>query len=164
MITTLTLTDARVTRLDELRYTDGGKAVLNLGVAESDRRYNQAEEKWEDTATLFLDCALWGDWAEWAAANLTVGAPITITGKFSTQRWVDKDTGKNREKIAMSAFRLALRPTPGRDVPKNHGPASGPSSSGRAGVPGASSSVPGGAGKSGVVQPGGLPDGDEPPF
>ena len=65
-----------VTRDIELRYTPGGTAVTEIGMAVNDRRKNQAGEWVEDTT--FVDVTLWSRTAEIADQYLNKGSSILI--------------------------------------------------------------------------------------
>ena len=61
-----------LTRDAELRHTQGGMAVLSMGVAVNDRRKNQQTGEWEDYAN-FIDCTMFGPRAEKLAQHLAKG-------------------------------------------------------------------------------------------
>jgi single-strand DNA-binding protein len=85
-----------LTRDPELRQTQGGMAVLSLGVAVNDRRKNQQTGEWEDYAN-FVDCTMFGPRAEKLAQHLTKGTKVAIEGKLHWSQW-EKD-GAKRSKL-----------------------------------------------------------------
>ena len=74
-----------VTRDLDLKYTQGGTAVVDVGVAINDRVKNQAGE-WEDSTT-FVDVTLWARTAEIAGQYLTKGSPVLIEGRLKLDTW-----------------------------------------------------------------------------
>lgn len=93
----------------ELRFTPSGNAVTNFTVAQSDRKYNEQSQQWEDVRNLYLDVTIWNDtrqnnpvpWAE-LAATLSKGDRVAVTGKLHTRKWQDKQ-GNNRSQIEFLA-------------------------------------------------------------
>ena len=68
----------RLTRDPELRFTTGGKAVVNFAVAQSNRK--REGEEWVDKDTSFFDCVAWEQTAENAAETLTKGTEVLVRG------------------------------------------------------------------------------------
>lgn len=155
MITTITLSNAGVVRVDDLRYLDSGKAVLNVTIAESDSKFDRAADEWVTQSQAFIDVTFWGDWAEQAAVDLEKGTQVKVTGKLATSTWQDKTTGENRSKLAMTGFDYAVRPR----VDRGGGQAGFGAQSGRQSW---QTSQPQSAGHP-AGRAGGT-DGDEPPF
>lgn len=93
----------------ELRFTPQGNAVTNFTVAQSDRKYNEQSQQWEDVRNLYLDVTIWNEskqnnpipWAE-LAATLSKGDKVAVTGKLHTRKWQDKQ-GNNRSQIEFLA-------------------------------------------------------------
>ena len=85
-----------LTRDPELRHTQGGMAVLSMGVAVNDRRKNPQTGEWEDYAN-FVDCTMFGPRAEKLAQHLTKGTKVAIEGKLHWSQW-EKD-GAKRSKL-----------------------------------------------------------------
>lgn len=74
----------------ELRWTQGGRAVLNFSVADSKSRKLDNGE-WETLAEQWLNCAVWGDLAEFYAEKLKRGARVTVYGDFMSRKYEAKD-------------------------------------------------------------------------
>jgi len=74
-----------LTRDIELKYTQSGLAVTEVGMAINDRRKNQAGEWVEETT--FVDVTLWGRTAEVASEYLSKGSPIFIEGRLKLDTW-----------------------------------------------------------------------------
>lgn len=85
-----------LTRDPELRQTQGGMAILSLGVAVNDRRKNQQTGEWEDVPN-FVDCVMFGTRAEKLAQFLAKGSKVAIEGKLRWSQW-EKD-GAKRSKL-----------------------------------------------------------------
>ena len=85
-----------LTRDPELRQTQGGMAILSLGVAVNDRRKNQQTGEWEDVPN-FVDCVVFGTRAEKLAQFLAKGTKVAIEGKLRWSQW-EKD-GARRSKL-----------------------------------------------------------------
>src|SRR5262245_14200282 len=99
---TLTLI-GNLTRDPELKYTNGGQAVVNFTVARTNRRKNPDTDEWEEGSPGFYDCTLWGQAAENLAESMTKGMRIIVYGQLQFDRWEDKDTGKNRSAVRVRA-------------------------------------------------------------
>lgn len=96
-----------LTRDPQVKYTAGGTAVCEIGIAVSekwfDKQSNQNKEK-----TTFVDVTLWGRTAEIAGEYLAKGRPVHIEGKLELDQWQDKDTGQKRQKLKVTGERLQL--------------------------------------------------------
>ena len=86
-----------LTRDAELRRTQSGMAILNVGVAVNDRRRNQQTGEWEDYAN-FIDCVMFGSRAESISNYLTKGTKVAIEGKLRWSQWENRE-GQKRSKI-----------------------------------------------------------------
>lgn len=87
-----------LTRDPQVKYTTGGTAVAEIGLAVSRQWFDkQANEKKEETT--FVDITLWGRLAEIAGEYLAKGRPVLIEGRLQLDTWDDKDTGKKRQKL-----------------------------------------------------------------
>lgn len=93
-----------ITRDVELRYTPGGMAVTDLGLAVNDRRKNQAGEWVEETT--FIDVTLWGRTAEIASEYLGKGAPVLVEGRLKLDTW--EQDGQKRSKLRVVGERMQM--------------------------------------------------------
>jgi single-strand DNA-binding protein len=93
-----------ITRDIELRYTQGGLAVTDLGLAVNDRRKTQSGE-WIDETT-FVDVTLWGRQAEIASEYLGKGAPVLIEGRLKLDTW--EQEGQKRSKLRVVGERMQM--------------------------------------------------------
>ena len=58
MIDVITLTGG-LTRNAELRFTPQGAAVTNFTLANSDKRFDQEQNQWVKTRSMYLDVTIW---------------------------------------------------------------------------------------------------------
>ncbi len=87
-----------LTRDPEVRYTTGGTAVTDLGIAVNrqwtDKNSNERKEE-----TTFIDVTLWGRQAEIAGEYLNKGRQVLIEGRLHLDQWDDRETGQKRSKL-----------------------------------------------------------------
>jgi len=122
-----------LTRDVQVRYTPGGTAVTDVGMAMNEKR-KQGEE-WVDETT-FVDVTLWGRTAEVAAEYLSKGSPLFVEGRLKLDTW-EKD-GQKQYKLKVVGERIQLLgskgegkgggSTPSYHVPENPSFGSGGSS------------------------------------
>lgn len=94
-----------LTRDPELRYTSGGTAVTDIGLAVNDRR-KTASGEWQDETT-FVDVTLWARQAEVANEYLSKGAPVLIEGRLKLDTWETKE-GQKRSKLHVVGERMQM--------------------------------------------------------
>lgn len=80
-----------LTRDPELRFTTGGRGTANFGIAVS-RRY-QVNNEWQEQ-TSFFNIVAWGTLAENAAATLSKGHRVIVTGRLEQRSYDDKEGQK----------------------------------------------------------------------
>ena len=93
-----------LTRDIELKYTQGGTAVTDIGLAVNDRR-KTATGEWVDETT-FVDVTLWGRTAEVASEYLSKGSPVLVEGRLKLDTW--EADGQKRSKLNVVADRMQL--------------------------------------------------------
>lgn len=93
-----------LTREVELKYTQGGHAVTDVGLAVNDRRKSQTGEWIEETT--FIDITLWGRQAEVAAEYLSKGSSILIEGRLKLDTW--ETDGQKRSKLRVVGERMQM--------------------------------------------------------
>jgi len=100
-----TLLAGNLTRDPELRYTSGGKAVVNFSIAVNESYKTKDGEKKQKTA--FIRCVAWEAKAENIAKYFTKGKAIYVEGRIDSSQYEDKD-GKKREKteVVVSDFQF----------------------------------------------------------
>ena len=96
-----------LTRDPEVRYTTGGTAVTDVGMAINrywtDRNTNERREE-----TTFVDVTLWGRQAEVASEYLAKGRPVLIEGRLQMDQWEDSETGQKRSKLKVVGETMQL--------------------------------------------------------
>ncbi|MCX6540038.1 MAG: single-stranded DNA-binding protein [Actinomycetota bacterium] len=95
---TVTVTGT-LTRDPELRFTAGGQGVASFGVAVN-RRYQKNNEWVEQTS--FFNVTAWGTLGENAAASLTKGMRVIVTGRLE-QRSYETQQGEKRSVVEIVA-------------------------------------------------------------
>lgn len=91
-----------LTRDPEIRFTAGGQAVTDVGVAQNPRKFNKSTQEWEDGDAMFFDVTLWGTLAENAADTLNKGDRVIVVGALDYQSW-ETDAGEKRNKVKIKA-------------------------------------------------------------
>jgi len=91
-----------LTRDPELRFTAGGKGVASFGVAVN-RRY-QVNGEWQEKVS-FFNVTAWDQLGENAAASLTKGARIIVTGRLEQREYETKE-GEKRNVVEIVADEL----------------------------------------------------------
>lgn len=89
----------------ELRYTQGGAAVLNLRIATSDSYKNKDGERVERTEWHTVN--IWGKRGEALNKYLSKGSRIFVEGRIQTRKWEDRD-GNNRYSTEVVATNIIL--------------------------------------------------------
>ena len=74
----------------ELRFTQGGAAVVSFTVASTPRTFDKQSNSWKDGDTLFLRCTAWREYAENIADSLSKGMRVVVLGRL-VQRSYEKD-------------------------------------------------------------------------
>ena len=88
-----------LTRDPELRFTTGGRGVASFGLAVS-RRYQQNGEWQEQTS--YFNIVAWGQMGENAAATLTKGTRVVVTGRLEQREYTTRE-GDKRTAIEINA-------------------------------------------------------------
>ena len=116
----------------EVRFTGGGTAVTEVGLAINDRVKKNGE--WTDETT-FVDVTLWGRTAEVAGEYLSKGSNILVEGRLRLDQW-EKD-GQKHYKLRVVGEKMQMLGSRGKGGGSSGGtPArQGGGSSGGARVP-----------------------------
>jgi single-strand DNA-binding protein len=88
-----------LTKDPELRFTTGGRGVASFGLAVS-RRY-QVNNEWQEQ-TSFFNVVAWGTLGENAAASLTKGTRVVVTGRLEQRSYETKE-GEKRSVVEVNA-------------------------------------------------------------
>jgi len=99
----------RLTREAELKYTHGGLAICEFGVAVN--RSVKKGEEWVDEPS-FIDCTLFGRFGESLAQYLQKGTQVMLDGELRQDRWQNKE-GQNRSKVSVVVQNIVLGRKPG---------------------------------------------------
>lgn len=96
-----------LTRDPQVRYTPGGSAVAEIGLAVNrswfDKQSNQRKEE-----TTFVDVTLWGRQAEVAGEYLAKGRQVLIEGRLQLDQWDDKESGQKRSKLRVVCENMTM--------------------------------------------------------
>jgi single-strand DNA-binding protein len=122
-----------ITRDIELRYTPGGLAVTDVGLAVNDRRKTQSGE-WVDETT-FVEVTLWGRQAEIASEYLGKGSPVLFEGRLKYDTW--EQDGQKRSKLRVVGERMQMLGSRGAGAKPDRPPGDDFGSSSAASAPGA---------------------------
>lgn len=76
----------------ELKYTQGGQAVLKLRIATTESFVNKGGERQERTD--WHNVVVWGKRGEALNKFLSKGRTVWVEGRIQTRSWEDKDGGK----------------------------------------------------------------------
>ena len=93
-----------LTRNPEIRYTPGGSAVCEFGMA-INRRFMQANGQEKDE-TCFVDITVWGKQAESSSRFLQKGSSVFVEGRLVYDQWMEKETGNKRSRLRIYAERV----------------------------------------------------------
>lgn len=88
----------RLTADPELKYTGGGDAVVNFGLAVN-RWVSKGEGKPEEKLDGFFNCHHFGDTAVKFAAEFKKGDPVQITGSLHQTKFTPKGSEREVSKI-----------------------------------------------------------------
>lgn len=88
----------RLTRDPELRYTTGGTAVAEFGIAVN-RRRKQGDEWGEEVC--YVDLTAWSRTAELANQYLAKGRQVFVEGYLKFDQWTSQD-GQKRSKLSVT--------------------------------------------------------------
>ena len=96
-----------LTRDPQVRYTPGGMAVSDIGLAVNRTWFDkQTNQKKEDVT--FVDVTLWGRTAEIAGEYLAKGKQVLIEGRLQLDSWDDKETGQKRSKLKVVGENMTM--------------------------------------------------------
>ncbi|GIK52793.1 MAG: Single-stranded DNA-binding protein [Planctomycetes bacterium] len=90
-----------LTRTPELRSTPGGTQVCDITVAVNENWTDQGGKAQERVT--FVDVTVWGKTAETVCRWKKQGDAVLIEGRLQQDKWVDKESGKNRSKLKVVA-------------------------------------------------------------
>lgn len=85
----------------ELRYTQGGVAVVSVNVGSTPRTYNRTTNAWEDGETVWVRCTAWREVAENVAQSLTKGTRVVVTGRLKAPSAYQTASGEARASLEL---------------------------------------------------------------
>lgn len=85
----------------ELRYTQGGIAVVSLNVGSTPRTYNKQTSAWDDGETVWVRCTAWREVAENVAQSLTKGTRVIISGRLKPASAYQSANGEARASLEL---------------------------------------------------------------
>ena len=91
-----------LTRKPELRYTPGGQAVCDIGLAVN-RRYSVNGQDKEEVC--FVDIVVWAKQAEACSEYLFKGSSLFVEGRLQLDMWESKE-GQRRSRLRVVAQRV----------------------------------------------------------
>ncbi len=89
-----------ITRDPELRFTPGGSAVANFGLA-----WNRKGRDGEEVVS-FFDITAWNQLAENASESLSKGMRVVVYGRLDQRSWENQE-GEKRSKVEIVADEIA---------------------------------------------------------
>lgn len=92
-----------LTRDPELRYTTGGRAVANFGIAVN-RRY-QVSGEWQEQ-TSYFNIVAWAELGENVAASLHKGNRVVVFGRLEQREYENRE-GEKRSMVEVVADEVA---------------------------------------------------------
>ena len=96
-----------LTRDPQVKYTTGGTAVAELGLAVS-RQWFDKQSNTKKEETTFVDVTLWGRTAEVAGEYLAKGKQVLIEGRLQLDTWDDRETGLKRSKLKVVGENMTM--------------------------------------------------------
>jgi single-strand DNA-binding protein len=96
-----------LTRDPQVRYTPGGTAVADIGLAVNRTWFDKQTNTRKEDVT-FVDVTLWGRTAEVAGEYLAKGRQVLIEGRLQLDTWQDKESGQNRSKLKVIAEQMTM--------------------------------------------------------
>jgi single-strand DNA-binding protein len=96
-----------LTRDPQVRYTPGGTAVSEIGLAVNRTWFDQKTNSKREEVT-FVDVTLWGRQAEVAGEYLSKGRQVLIEGRLQLDSWEDKESGQKRSKLRVVCENMTM--------------------------------------------------------
>jgi single-strand DNA-binding protein len=96
-----------LTRDPQVRYTPGGTAVADIGLAVNRTWFDKQSNSKRDETT-FVDITLWGRQAEIAGEYLSKGRSVLIEGRLHLDTWDDKESGQKRSKLKVVCENMTM--------------------------------------------------------
>lgn len=111
----------RLTRDPEQRTTTTGKTVVSFSLA--------VDRVGQDDAADFFDITAWEKLGDLVVQYLSKGRRVLVQGRLRQDSWDDKETGKKRSRVEVTATDVTFLDGPSGDSGNAGAPASSPKSS-----------------------------------
>ena len=85
----------------QLRYTQGGIAVVSVRVGSTPRVMNRQTSQWEDGETIWVTCTAWREVAENIAQSLTKGTRVVVSGRLKPASAYQTASGEARASVEL---------------------------------------------------------------
>ena len=95
--------------------TPSGSTIVRFGLAVNDRRKNNKTGEWDDY-THYIDCTMFGKFAERMVVYLHKGVRVTVEGKLNYSSW-EKD-GQRHSKVDVIVNELVPPQQPRQQQPQ----------------------------------------------
>jgi len=96
-----------LTRDPQTRYTPGGTAVAEIGLAVNRSWFDKASNSRKEETT-FVDVTLFGRTAEVAGEYLKKGRSVLVEGRLQLDQWDDKESGQKRSKLKVVGENMTM--------------------------------------------------------
>ncbi|TQE20018.1 single-stranded DNA-binding protein [Streptomyces ipomoeae] len=84
----------------ELKFTEGGAALVKFTIAVTPRSFDRTSNQWKDGTTAFYRCAAWRQLAEHVADSLRKGSRVVASGRMRQHDWTTPE-GDKRSMLAV---------------------------------------------------------------
>ena len=84
---------------DVLTRQAGNKTVACFSIAVNEGKDNEGKDK-----VTFFNCEAWNKTGEIIAQHFSKGSKILVEGKIVLDKWVDRETGADRERTKITVF------------------------------------------------------------
>jgi len=127
---------AGITAEPDMRFTPGGKAVLSVRLAFSDRKFNEQTREWDTSKSFYVDGTAWEDTAERLAQQLAKGDQVYVEGRLETQSWEKDGEKKSKPVLQLRTVRKLEKGNGGNNQPaQSQQPSQQPAQGGWGGQP-----------------------------
>ena len=100
-----------LTRDSELRHTNSGFPILEMGIAVNERRKNSQSGEWEERPNYF-NMKMLGERGEKIAQYLTKGKKVAVVGRLEYRSWESKE-GDKRSAVEVVVEEIEFMSAPG---------------------------------------------------
>lgn len=105
----------RLTRDPEARTTPSGKTVVSFSIA--------VDRAGQDDAADFFDVTAWEKLGDLVMQYLSKGRRVLVQGRLRQDSWDDKETGKKRSRVEVTATDVTFLDGPSGDSASGSAPA-----------------------------------------